>query len=115
MKLGQSRLGPTMAAVAVVAGGVIVLQDVPGATASPPRIGAPCTKAEARDYRNQPNGVPTVCAYMGGSGGFKWVRVAPADPVTRTLGQPCSGQYSVAVTPKGKAVMCAQGRWSVGP
>ena len=86
----------------------------PQAGATTPQIGSPCTRAEVSDYRNQANGVPTVCTYMGATGGYKWVGVANADPVTRAPGQWCSGTYPVAVTRQGKAVMCVGNSWGYG-
>ncbi len=100
-------------AVASVLGGTLVGAADAGATT--PRIGTYCTAAEALDYRYQSNGTPTVCVYMGVNGGYRWVGVAATDPVIRAPGQPCSGAYPVAVTRYGKAIMCVQGTWMVGP
>ena len=107
----------TRIAVATLAGvgALIVASPVADASASTPQIGTHCTRAEASDYRYQRDGTPTVCVYMGASGGYQWTRVARTDPVTRELGQPCSGEYPVAKTRQGKAIMCVQGRWMVGP
>lgn len=81
------------------------------AQASTPTIGNNCASSEAGALRYTQSGKPTVCAYMGGTGRYRWVATAKVDPVTRTKGQPCAGTYPVARTAQGKAIRCSGGRW----
>ncbi|GAB19995.1 hypothetical protein GOEFS_105_00060 [Gordonia effusa NBRC 100432] len=107
------RATATLFASTAIAAGLLTAVPVT-ADASTPRIGSKCSGAEANNYRHTKAGTPTVCAHLG-SGAYKWVRVAKADPVRRSAGQPCTGKYSVAVTRKGKALVCASGRWRTSP
>ncbi|MYR05769.1 hypothetical protein GTV32_05345 [Gordonia sp. SID5947] len=104
-----------IAGLATMAAAGALVAVVPGAAdASTPAIGHRCGASEAGNLRYTVKKQPTVCAYLG-SGGYKWVRTAAVDPTVRTPGSACSGQYPVARTPRGKAVMCSGGRWVVGP
>ncbi|HQV18488.1 hypothetical protein [Gordonia sp. (in: high G+C Gram-positive bacteria)] len=104
---------------AILIAGTIAVGGLTGvaaeAHASKPRIGNYCTKSEVSNIQRTENGHWTVCVYMGSGGGYKWVATAKVDPVVRKLGQRCTGKYPVARTPRGKAVMCVQGKWTYGP
>ncbi|MGV9713344.1 hypothetical protein ACWDTI_22090 [Gordonia sp. NPDC003424] len=107
-----TRIAVGLGALAVA--GTLVTLAPAGADAAP-IIGTTCTKAQANDLRYTARHQPTVCAWMGAHGGFKWVRTARVDPTVRTLGSHCNNQYPVAKTPRGKAVVCVNRRWVYGP
>lgn len=106
------RLRATLIAGAVVIGGMTGVAAE--AHASKPGIGNYCTKSEVNNIRRTESGRWTVCANLG-RGGNQWVATAAVDPVVRAPGQRCTARYPVARTPRGKAVMCVQGRWTYGP
>lgn len=108
----KTRIAAGLATVAA-AGALTVL--APASAHAAPVIGANCSKAQANDLRYTARHTPTVCAWMGAHGGFKWVRTAHVDPTVRKLGTACNNRYPVARTPRGKAVVCSGGRWVYGP
>ncbi len=77
-----------------------------------PGVGRPCGRAQANDIRGTARGT-MVCAQMG-SGGHRWVKINGVDPQLRKPGAACTGQYTTARSPRGKAMQCARGRWTYG-
>ncbi|GAB08902.1 hypothetical protein GOARA_021_01400 [Gordonia araii NBRC 100433] len=75
-----------------------------------PGVGRVCGRAQANRIRTA-QGRTTVCTHMG-SGRYRWVRVTGVDPQVRKPGGKCTGQYTTARGPRGKAMVCARGRWT---
>ncbi|MFW0784850.1 hypothetical protein AAFP35_10025 [Gordonia sp. CPCC 206044] len=98
---------------ALAAAGALIAFTPAAAHASTPAIGKSCSASESGNLRYTTAKKPTVCANTGRA--FRWVRTGRVDPTIRRAGQPCSGTFPVARTPKGKALLCADGRWSRTP
>ncbi|MFW0794534.1 hypothetical protein AAFP30_12030 [Gordonia sp. CPCC 205515] len=98
---------------ALAAAGTLVALAPATAHASTPAIGRSCSGNEIGNLRYTTAKQPTVCANTGRA--LSWVRTGRVDPVTRRAGAGCSGAYSVASSPTGKALLCASGRWVRNP
>ncbi|NMO00361.1 hypothetical protein HH308_03930 [Gordonia sp. TBRC 11910] len=100
-----------LASTAVSAG---LLSVTPATADAAPHAGAKCARTQANDFHRGKGSADLVCAHVG-SGGYRWVRVTKVDPVRRSTGERCTGQYSTAVTKKNKALVCLSGRWRTSP
>lgn len=98
---------------ALAAAGTLVALAPATAHASTPAIGHGCSGHEIGNLRYTKAHQPTVCAGTGRA--IRWVRTGRVDPVTRHAGAHCPGAYSVAKSPTGKALLCADGRWARNP
>ncbi|MDL9939030.1 hypothetical protein QSJ18_19995 [Gordonia sp. ABSL1-1] len=94
--IGAAALGPAL---------VVGTGDAQAA----PSAGGSCSPRQASSIAFTSSNKPLVCTNVGNR--YRWVRVARIDPKVRRTGSPCSGAYPVAVNTKGKAVICADGRW----
>ncbi|MFT4200608.1 MAG: hypothetical protein QM634_07770 [Gordonia sp. (in: high G+C Gram-positive bacteria)] len=75
-----------------------------------PGVGRVCGAPQASRIRTTAKGT-VVCAHMG-SGKYRWIRINGVDPQVRKPGVKCTGQYTTARSPRGKAMQCARGRWT---
>lgn len=113
LRLNFTIMKTRVAGFSAVAAASTLLAFAPAAHASTPAIGKPCSASELGNLRYTTAKQPTVCANTGRA--LTWVRTGRIDPVTHRAGQPCSGKFPVADSPTGKALLCANGRWSPTP